>query len=125
MEEKKTNKLFVLSVRNGTEKNSSNSVTTKTNKEYRPDCPVPLHECCLFALPEIVFIFAYILTVTNSNKLLRQPFTQAPPTMTRFSGTLFTLAGTGMSLHAGNILAMNTYKFTEFGCYEVKIEEKD
>lgn len=83
-----------------------------------------MNAACLLC-QKLYFIFAYILTVTNSNKLLRQPFAQAPPTMTRFSGTLFTLAGTGMSVHAGNILAMNTYKFTEFGCYEVKIEEKD
>ena len=45
------------------------------HRRWQPDCPVPLHEHCSFALPEIVL---YLL---HSYKLLPQPIAQACPTM--------------------------------------------
>ena len=62
----------MLSVRNGTEKYSSNSVTTRRNKEYQYGDQILLFlfmNAARLLCQKLYFIFAYTLTVTNSNKL--------------------------------------------------------
>ena len=78
---KKRDKLLVLSVRNGTKKKkSSNSYTTRRNKEDGDQIVLFLFmNAARLLCQKLHFIFVY--TVTNNNKLLQRLLAQAHSTM--------------------------------------------